>query len=137
MTKIDIINLKLIMIINSFGYILSGFQHFYIFLMKNGYCHSSGKKYAKMVLLGLKTHFKKFFLGYFYPQTLPMQKIESKWSLNRFLQCPFQRPLLVGLMLQILPKLTVYCLLRFDILKHSQNLQVANIVHFSSFLLNK
>ena len=42
--------------------------------MKNGYCRSSGKKYAKMVLFGLKTHFKKFFLGYFYPPTLPMQK---------------------------------------------------------------
>ena len=118
------------MIINSFGYILSGFQHFFIFLMKNGYCRSSGKKYAKMVLFGLKTHFKKIFQGYFYPPTLPlqaqlytfkkcyssskkyakmvlfglkpiflkkfprlflspnlsMQKIGSKWSLNRFLQ---------------------------------------------------
>ena len=42
--------------------------------MKNGYCRSSSKKYAKMVLFGLKTHFKKIFLGYFYPPTLPMQK---------------------------------------------------------------
>ena len=44
--------------------------------MKNGYCHSSGKKYAKMVLFGLKTHFDKNFLGYFYPPTLPLLK---KW----------------------------------------------------------
>ena len=27
-----------------------------------------------MVLFGLKTHFKKIFLGYFYPPTLPMQE---------------------------------------------------------------
>ena len=73
------------MIINSFGY-MGGFQHFFIFLMKNGYCRSSGKKYAKMVLFVLKTHFEKIFLGYLYPPTLPMQKIGSKWSLNRFLQ---------------------------------------------------
>ena len=36
-----------------------------------------------MVLFGLKTHSKKFFLGYFYPPTLPMQKNwakrASKW----------------------------------------------------------
>ena len=66
------------MIINSFGYILSGFQHFFIFLMKNGYRHSSSKKYAKMVLFGLKTYFKKFFLGYFHPPTLPTQKNRVK-----------------------------------------------------------
>ena len=42
--------------------------------MKNAYCHRSGKKYAKMVLFGLKTHFEKNFKGYFYPPTLPMQK---------------------------------------------------------------
>ena len=46
--------------------------------MKNGYCRSSSKKYAKMVLFGLKTHFKKIFLGYFYPPTLPMQKNRVK-----------------------------------------------------------
>ena len=46
--------------------------------MKNGYCRSSGKKYAKMVLFGLKTHFEKIFLGYFYPPTLPMQKNRVK-----------------------------------------------------------
>ena len=46
--------------------------------MKNGYCRSSSKKYAKMVLFGLKTHFKKFFLGYFYPPTPPMQKNRVK-----------------------------------------------------------
>ena len=51
-----------LMFINSFGYIWSGFQHFFIFLMKNGYCSSSSKKYAKMVLFGLKTHFKKYSL---------------------------------------------------------------------------
>ena len=66
------------MIINSFGYILSGFQHFFIFLMKNGYCRSSSKKYAKMELFGLKTHLIKIFLGYFYPPTLPMQKNRAK-----------------------------------------------------------
>ena len=27
-----------------------------------------------MVLFGLKTYFKKFFLGYFHPPTLPTQK---------------------------------------------------------------
>ena len=95
------------MIINIFGYILSGFWHFFRYLMKNGLCRSSGKKYAKMVLFGLKTHFEKNFLGYFYPPTLPMHKTGSKWSLNRFLKgvafkapptrCLFQRPLLVGL----------------------------------------
>ena len=79
MTKFDILmpkpqkNLFLI-IIKSFGYILSGFKHFFIFLVKNGYCPTSSKKYAKMVLFDLKTHFKKFFLGYFYPSTLPKQK---------------------------------------------------------------
>ena len=31
-----------------------------------------------MVLFGLKTHFKKIFLGYFYPPTLPMQKNRVK-----------------------------------------------------------
>ena len=46
--------------------------------MKNGCCHISSKKYAKMVLFGLKTHFKKIFLGYFYPPTLPMQKNRVK-----------------------------------------------------------
>ena len=40
-----------------------------------------------------KNHFEKIFLGYFCP---PMQKIGSKWSLNRFLQ----RPQLVGLIFQ-------------------------------------
>ena len=59
----------------------------------------------------LKSYFKKNFLGYFYPPNLPMQKIGSKWSLNRFLRggalkappptrCQFQRPLLVGLTVQ-------------------------------------
>jgi len=52
----------------------------------NVYCHSSSEKYAKMVLFGLKTHSKKFFIGYLYPPTLSMQKIGSKWSLNRFLE---------------------------------------------------
>ena len=42
--------------------------------MKIGYHHSWSKKYAKMVLFGLKTYFKKFFLGYFHPPTLPTQK---------------------------------------------------------------
>ena len=46
-------------------------------------CHSSSKKYAKIAFLGLKTYFKKNFLGYFYPPTLPMQinraKRASKW----------------------------------------------------------
>ena len=46
--------------------------------MKNGYCHSLSEKYAKMVLFGLKTYFKKFFLGYFHPPTLPMQKNRVK-----------------------------------------------------------
>ena len=50
------------------------------------------KKYSKMVLFGLKTHFKKVFLGYFYTQTLPMQKIGLKWSKNRFLQGDFKSP---------------------------------------------
>ena len=31
-----------------------------------------------MVFFGLKTHFKKIFLGYFYPPTLPMQKNRVK-----------------------------------------------------------
>ena len=31
-----------------------------------------------MVLFGLKTHFKKIFLGYFYPPTLSMQKNRVK-----------------------------------------------------------
>ena len=53
------------MIINIFGYILSSFEQFFIFLMKNGCCRSSSKKYAKMVLFGLKTYFKKIFLGFF------------------------------------------------------------------------
>ena len=95
------------MIINSFGDILSGFYHFFKFLMQNGYCHSSSEKYAKMVLFGLKTHFKKFFLGYFYPLTLPMQKNLVKMVPKQVIQggfksphpthCQFQRPLLVGL----------------------------------------
>ena len=61
-----------------------------------------------MVLFGLKTHSKKFFIGYLYPPTLSMQKIRSKWSLNRFLegralnapptaQDAFERVWLVGL----------------------------------------
>ena len=42
--------------------------------MKNGYCPISSKKYAKMVLFGLKTHLKKIFIGYFYPPTLSKQE---------------------------------------------------------------
>ena len=57
-------------------------------MMKNGYCRSSGKKYAKMVLFGLKTHFKKFFLGYFYPPTLPMQKSRVKMVPKGYCQPP-------------------------------------------------
>ena len=53
------------------------FVWFFIFLMKNGYYCSSSKKYTKMVLFGLKTNFKFFFLSYFYLPTLPMQKIGS------------------------------------------------------------
>ena len=76
--------------------------------MKNGYCHSSSKKYAKMILFGLKTHFKKNSLGYFYPPTLPMQKNWVKMVPKQVFtragiksppptRCPFLRPLLVGL----------------------------------------
>ena len=62
-----------------------------------------------MVLFGLKTHFKKIFLGYFYPPTLPMQKNRVKMVPKQVFtragikspppptRCPFQRPLLVGL----------------------------------------
>ena len=46
--------------------------------MENGYCCSSSEKYAKMILFGLKTNFKKNFLGYFYFPTLPKQKNEVK-----------------------------------------------------------
>ena len=98
------------MIFNSFGYIQSGFQHFFIFLMKNGYYCISSEKYAKTVLFGLKTHSKKIFLGYFYPPTLPMQRNRVKIVPKQVFtggalkaspptQCQFQRPLLVWLRL--------------------------------------
>ena len=74
--------------------------------MKNGYCRRSSKKYAKMVLFGLKTHFEKIFLGYFYPPTLPMQKNWVKIVPKQVFtgagfksppsRCPFQRPFFVG-----------------------------------------
>ena len=67
--------------------------------MKNGYRHSSSKKYAKMVLFGLKTHLKKIFLGYFYPPTLPVQKNWVRKVPKQVFttQCRFQRSQLVGL----------------------------------------
>ena len=75
--------------------------------MKNGYCRSSGKKYAKMAHFCLKTHFEKISLGYFYPLTLPMQKNRVKMVPKLVFtggvlkapptRCQFQRPLLVGL----------------------------------------
>ena len=45
---------------------------------------SSSKKYAKRILFGLKTHFKKIVLGYFCPPTLPIKNMVSNWSLNMF-----------------------------------------------------
>ena len=58
------------MIINSFEYIWSGFYHFFIFLMKNGFCHSSVKKYTKIVNLVSKPILKKIVIGYFYLPSL-------------------------------------------------------------------
>ena len=80
MTTISIKNPKLI-VTNDYQQF---WVHFECFLAlfhisdKNGYCHSSSNKYAKMVLFGLKTYFKKIFLGYFYPPTLPMQNNRVK-----------------------------------------------------------
>ena len=51
MTKMDILTLKLI--------VPDDYQQ---------------QEVRKMVLFGLKTHFEKIFLGYFYLPTLPMQK---------------------------------------------------------------
>ena len=76
MTRIDIQNPKLI-VTNDFQQFLAHFEWFLsLFQISevNGYCCSSIEKYAKMVLFGLKTHFKIFFLGYFYPPTLSMPK---------------------------------------------------------------
>ena len=61
-----------------------------------------------MVLFGFKTHFKKNFLGYFYPPALPMQKNLVRMVPKQVFtggalkappstQCRFQRPELVGL----------------------------------------
>ena len=60
MIKIDIRNPKLI-VPDDYQQFWVHFEKFFIFLMKNGYCHSSSKKYAEMILFGLKTHFKKNF----------------------------------------------------------------------------
>ena len=65
--------------------------------MKNGYCCSSGKKYVKMVLIGLKTHFK-FFFYIFIPQPFLCKRIGSKKA-SPPTRCQFQRPLRVGLSL--------------------------------------
>ena len=61
-----------------------------------------------MAFFGLKTYFKKFFWGYFYPPTLPKQKNRAKRAFKWVFigagikspppsWCPFQRPHLVGL----------------------------------------
>ena len=61
MTKIGILTLKLIVPddYQQFWVYYEWFLALFIFLMKNGYCHSLSEKYAKMVLFGLKTHFEK------------------------------------------------------------------------------
>ena len=66
MTKIDILNPKLI--------VHDDYQQFWVTFE---YCNSSSKKCAKMVLFGLKTNYLKNFLCYFYPPTLPMQKMDQ------------------------------------------------------------
>ena len=70
MTKIDILTLKLVVPddYQQFWVHFEWFLVLFIFLMKNGYCHSLSKMYAKMVLFGLNST-----------------------------QCRFQRPQLVGL----------------------------------------
>ena len=75
MTKIVILDQKLI--------VPNDYQQFWVHLEwflalfhisdKNGYCCSSSEKYAKMVLFGLKTHFKNFLC----------KKLGQKWPLNR------------------------------------------------------
>ena len=69
MTKIDILNPKLI--------VPDDYQQFWVhFEWFLALFHISDEKWLllqskqkvrKMVLFGLKTHFKKIFLGYFYP----------------------------------------------------------------------
>ena len=44
-------------------------------------CHSLSKKYTKIAPVGIKTQIKKML---FWHPPLPMQKVGSKWSLNRF-----------------------------------------------------
>ena len=76
----------------------------------NSFSRSSSKKYIKMAIFGLKTNYKKFFLYYFCPPPLPMQKNWVKMVPKQVFigagfkspppyRCPFQRPLMVGLTL--------------------------------------
>ena len=65
--------------------------------MKNGYCCSSGKKYVKMVLIGLKTHFKFFFI--FLSPNPSYAKESGQKKPPPPTRCQFQRPLRVGLSL--------------------------------------
>ena len=71
------------MIIKSFGYTLRSFYRF--FKCKMATVKVQAKRAQKSYFQGSKP-ILKFFVGYFYPLTIPMQKKGSKWSLNMILQ---------------------------------------------------
>jgi len=77
MTKIDILTLKLIVPddYQQFWVLFEWFLVLFHISDENGYCRSSGKKYAKMVLFELKTHFKKMSWVVFIPRPFLCKKL--------------------------------------------------------------